>query len=140
MITADHGPAMSGAHNMIVCARAGKDLASSLVSGFFTIEDRFGGLLDGATAQFTVAFDCGLIANDFVNKAKKEGVLIIGIGHPVKSINNPDKRIILISEYAKEHFLHTPLLDYARKVEQITTKKKPNLILNEDGFIALCFV
>ena len=26
-------------------------------------------------------------------KAKKEGVLIMGIGHRVKSINNPDKRV-----------------------------------------------
>jgi hypothetical protein len=26
MVTADHGPAVSGAHNTIVCARAGKDL------------------------------------------------------------------------------------------------------------------
>jgi ATP citrate (pro-S)-lyase len=32
MVTADHGPAVSGAHNTIVCARAGKDLVSSLAS------------------------------------------------------------------------------------------------------------
>jgi len=140
MITADHGPAVSGAHNTIVCARAGKDLVSSLVSGLLTIGDRFGGALDGAARQFTEAFDSGLIANDFVNKAKKEGVLIMGIGHRVKSINNPDKRVTLISEYAKQNFPTTPLLDYAREVEQITTKKKPNLILNVDGCIALCFV
>jgi citrate synthase len=37
MITADHGPAVSGAHNTIVCTRAGKDLISSLVSGLLTI-------------------------------------------------------------------------------------------------------
>lgn len=37
MVTADHGPAVSGAHNTIVCARAGKDLISSLASGLFTI-------------------------------------------------------------------------------------------------------
>ena len=37
MVTADHGPAVSGAHNTIVCARAGKDLVSSLVSGLLTI-------------------------------------------------------------------------------------------------------
>ena len=114
MITADHGPAVSGAHNTIVCARTGKDLASSLVSGFLTIGDRFGGTLDEAAAQFKEAFDCGLIANGIVNRAKKEGVLIMGSGHRVKSINNPDKRIILISECAKEHFLCTLLLDYAR--------------------------
>lgn len=37
MITADHGPAVSGAHNTIVCARAGKDLVSCLASGLLTI-------------------------------------------------------------------------------------------------------
>ena len=45
MVSADHGPAVSGAHNSIVCARAGKDLVSSLVSGLLTIGPRFGGAL-----------------------------------------------------------------------------------------------
>lgn len=48
MVTADHGPAVSGAHNTIVCARAGKDLISSLVSGLLTIvRIMFGTLLFG---------------------------------------------------------------------------------------------
>jgi len=140
MITADHGPAVSGAHNTIVCARAGKDLVSSLVSGLLTIGDRFGGALDGAAHMFTEAFDSGIIPMDFVNNTKKEGKLILGIGHRVKSINNPDKRVTLIKEYAKENFPKTPILDYALQVEEITTKKKPNLILNVDGCIATCFV
>ena len=140
MITADHGPAVSGAHNTIVCARAGKDLVSSLVSGLLTIGDRFGGALDDAARMFTEAFDAGTIPMDFVNNTKKEGRLIMGIGHRVKSLNNPDKRVTLVAEFAKENFPCTPLLDYAREVEQITTKKKPNLILNVDGCIAVCFV
>ena len=37
MVTADHGPAVSGAHNTIVTARAGKDLVSSLTSCLLTI-------------------------------------------------------------------------------------------------------
>jgi len=45
MVTADHGPAVSGAHNTIVSARAGKDLVSSLASGLLTIGPRFGGAL-----------------------------------------------------------------------------------------------
>ena len=40
IVTADHGPAVSGAHNTIVTARAGKDLVSSLTSGLLTIGDR----------------------------------------------------------------------------------------------------
>jgi ATP citrate (pro-S)-lyase len=140
MITADHGPAVSGAHNTIVCARAGKDLVSSLVSGLLTIGDRFGGALDEAASMFSEAFDSGIIPMDFVNNTKKDGKLIMGIGHRVKSLNNPDKRVTLVAEFAKENFPCTPLLDYAREVEQITTKKKPNLILNVDGCIAVCFV
>lgn len=45
MVTADHGPAVSGAHNTIICARAGKDLVSSLTSGLLTIVST--GLLGG---------------------------------------------------------------------------------------------
>ncbi|PIO35250.1 hypothetical protein AB205_0160010, partial [Aquarana catesbeiana] len=85
MVTADHGPAVSGAHNTIVCARAGKDLISSLTSGLLTIGDRFGGALDAAARMFSKAFDSGLIPMEFVNKMKKEGKLIMGIGHRVKS-------------------------------------------------------
>ncbi|MHA1746114.1 MAG: citrate/2-methylcitrate synthase, partial [Promethearchaeota archaeon] len=42
-LTADHGPAVSGAHNAIITARAGKDLMSSLATGILTIGPRFGG-------------------------------------------------------------------------------------------------
>jgi ATP citrate (pro-S)-lyase len=41
MVTADHGPAVSGAHNTIVCARAGKDLVSCLASGLLTIVRKY---------------------------------------------------------------------------------------------------
>ncbi|XP_053309007.1 ATP-citrate synthase isoform X1 [Spea bombifrons] len=140
MVTADHGPAVSGAHNTIVCARAGKDLISSLTSGLLTIGDRFGGALDAAARMFSKAFDSGLIPMEFVNKMKKEGKLIMGIGHRVKSINNPDMRVQILKDYVKQHFPATPLLDYALEVEKITTSKKPNLILNVDGLIGVAFV
>lgn len=52
-MTADHGPAVSGAHNTIVTARAGKDLVSALCSGLLTIGPRFGGALDKAAEMFT---------------------------------------------------------------------------------------
>ncbi len=73
MVTADHGPAVSGAHNTIVCARAGKDLVSCLTSGLLTIGDRFGGALDGAAKQFSEAYDAGLSPMEFVNKMRKDG-------------------------------------------------------------------
>lgn len=46
MVTADHGPAVSGAHNTIVCARAGKDLVSCLASGLLTIVSTNCGSID----------------------------------------------------------------------------------------------
>lgn len=140
MVTADHGPAVSGAHNTIVCTRAGKDLVSSLVSGLLTIGDRFGGALDGAARQFSEAFDKGLLPMEFVNDMRKKGQLIMGIGHRVKSLNNPDKRVEIIKNFVKQEFPCTPLLDYALEVEKITTSKKPNLILNVDGVIGVSFV
>lgn len=140
MVTADHGPAVSGAHNTIVCARAGKDLVSSVVSGLLTIGDRFGGALDGAAKQFSGAYDSNQHPMDFVNAMRKKGQLIMGIGHRVKSINNPDVRVKIIKEYVMEHFPSKPLLEYALEVEKITTSKKPNLILNVDGVIATSFV
>lgn len=123
MVTADHGPAVSGAHNTIVCARAGKDLVSSLVSGLLTIGDRFGGALDGAARQFSEAYDSGMIPHEFVNTMRKKGQLIMGIGHRVKSLNNPDMRVKLMKDYVKQTFPATPLLDYALEVEKITTSK-----------------
>lgn len=64
----------------------------------------------------------------------------MGIGHRIKSINNPDIRVKIIKEFVIENFPAHPLLDYALEVEKITTSKKPNLILNVDGIIATSFV
>ncbi len=139
MVTADHGPAVSGAHNTIVAARAGKDLISSIVSGMLTIGPRFGGAVDGAAQMFSQALDEGKTPQQFVNEMKQKGVNIQGIGHLVKSIHNPDMRVTIIKEYAKKNFKKTPVLDYALEVEKITTSKRDNLILNVDGCIGVCF-
>jgi citrate synthase len=140
MLTADHGPAVSGAMNTIITTRAGKDLISSLVAGLLTIGSRFGGALDGAAEEFTKAYDKGLSPRDFVDTMRKENKLIPGIGHRVKSRNNPDLRVSLVKEYVKANFPRTPLLDYALAVESVTTSKKDNLILNVDGAVAVAFV
>ncbi|KAJ5539581.1 hypothetical protein N7504_000809 [Penicillium tannophilum] len=140
MLTADHGPAVSGAMNTIITTRAGKDLISALVSGLLTIGSRFGGALDGAAEEFTKAFDKGLSPRDFVDSSRKANKLIPGIGHKVKSRNNPDLRVELVKEFAKKHFPSTKLLDYAIAVETVTTSKKDNLILNVDGCVAVCFI
>jgi ATP citrate (pro-S)-lyase len=140
MVTADHGPAVSGAHNAIVAARAGKDLVSSVASGLLTIGPRFGGAIDGAAQSFSDAYDRSLTPAQFVEEMKRKGENIQGIGHLIKSVNNPDMRVTIMKEYAKKHFKSTPLLDYALEVEKLTTAKKDNLILNVDGCIGICFV
>jgi ATP citrate (pro-S)-lyase len=140
MVTADHGPAVSGAHNTIVAARAGKDLVSSLASGLLTIGPRFGGALDEAAIMFAKASDAGMDAEQFVKDMRKENKLIMGIGHRIKSLANPDKRVEIIKQYALDHFSDNTVLTFALSVEQVTTKKKENLILNVDGCIAVCFV
>jgi ATP citrate (pro-S)-lyase len=140
MLTADHGPAVSGAMNTIVASRAGKDLISSLASGLLTIGSRFGGALDEAASMFSDARDTGLTPREFVDKSRKANKLISGIGHKIKSVNNPDLRVELVKEYAHKHFPSHSLLDYALAVEKVTTSKKDTLILNVDGCIAVCFV
>merc|ERR1719181_2495794 len=130
MVTADHGPAVSGAHNTIVTARAGKDLVSSLCSGLLTIGPRFGGALDDAAKMFAEAQASGLAPKDWVEKMKKGNKLIMGIGHRIKSLANPDQRVVLIKEFAQKHFSDNSILNYALGVEQVTTKKRANLILN----------
>ncbi|KAI1214478.1 citrate synthase [Annulohypoxylon truncatum] len=140
MLTADHGPAVSGAMNTIITTRAGKDLISSLVSGLLTIGSRFGGALDGAAEEFSKAADNGLSPREFVDTMRKQNKLIPGIGHRIKSRNNPDLRVELVKEYVLARFPSHKLLDYALAVETVTTSKKDNLILNVDGCIAVCFV
>ncbi|KAK8134408.1 ATP citrate lyase subunit 1 [Apiospora sp. TS-2023a] len=140
MLTADHGPAVSGAMNTIITTRAGKDLISSLVAGLLTIGSRFGGALDGAAQEFSKASDSGLSPREFVDSMRKQNKLIPGIGHRIKSRNNPDLRVELVKEYVLAKFPNHKLLDYALAVESVTTSKKDNLILNVDGCIAVCFV
>jgi citrate synthase len=139
-IVADHGPAVSAAHNAIVASCAGKDLISSLASGLLTIGPRFGGAIDDAAREFKRAHDSGLTAEQFVNQMKSAGMNIPGIGHRIKSVKNPDKRVELLIGYARENFARTDLLDYALLVQEITTAKKGNLILNVDGCIGILFM
>jgi ATP-citrate lyase alpha-subunit len=137
---ADHGPAVSGAHNAKVTARAGKSVVESLVTGLLTIGPRFGGAIDGAAEHFKYAHDNNLNPAEFLNHMKKLGIPIPGIGHRIKSLRNPDLRVVGLKKFAAEHFPSTPLLDYALTVEQLTTSKKDNLILNVDGTIGILMV
>ena len=137
---ADHGPAVSGAHNAKVTARAGKSVVEALVTGLLTIGPRFGGAIDGAAEHFKYADDNNLSPKEFLAYMKKKGIPIPGIGHRIKSLKNPDLRVTGLMNFAAEHFPATPLLDYAKTVEALTTSKKENLILNVDGTIGILMV
>ena len=61
---------------------------------------------------------------------------VSGIGHKIKSVNNPDLRVELVKEYVRKNFPSHSLLDYALAVEKVTTSKKDTLILNVDELLA----
>mmetsp|Transcript_1264 Transcript_1264/g.1866 ORF Transcript_1264/g.1866 Transcript_1264/m.1866 type:complete len:744 (-) Transcript_1264:684-2915(-) len=140
VLCADHGPCVSGAHNAIVTARAGRDLVSAVASGLLTIGPRFGGAIDGAARGFKDAVAAGQSPSEFVELMKRQGRRVMGIGHKVKTRENPDARVELIDQFVREHFPTQKYLDYARKVEDYTLSKAQNLILNVDGCIAAAFL
>ena len=140
VICADHGPAVSGAHNAIVASRAGKDMISSLCSGLLTIGPRFGGAIDGACKYWHDCVSKQTNTQDFVNTMKAKGEKIPGIGHRVKSKSNPDLRVEILQKFARDNFPSTKYLDFALEVEQITLAKTEKLILNVDGCLAALFL
>jgi ATP-citrate lyase alpha-subunit len=140
-LTADHGPAVSGAHNAIITARAGKDLMSALASGVLTIGPRFGGAISDAAKYVRQALKDNMEPLKFVGYMKDVvKVNIPGIGHRIKSVQNPDVRVQLLKEFVFKNFEKHPHLDFALEVEKITTSKRNNLILNVDGCIGITFL
>ncbi|CAF1920768.1 unnamed protein product [Brassica napus] len=140
MLCADHGPCVSGAHNTIVTARAGKDLVSSLASGLLTIGPRFGGAIDDAARYFKDTCDRNLTPYEFVEGMKKKGIRVHGIGHRIKSRDNRDKRVELLQKFARSNFPSVKYIEYAVTVENYTLSKANNLVLNVDGAIGSLFL
>ena len=115
-------------------------MISSLVSGLLTIGDRFGGALDGSAQMFAEAYDKNMTPQEFVTSMRKSNKLILGIGHKIKSRTNPDLRVSIVKDYVLSNFPNSQCFKYALEVEQITTAKKDNLILNVDGAVGVAFV
>jgi len=131
----DHGPHVSGAVNVMISARAGKDLVSSLASGLLTVGPRFGGAINDAAKGWIDGVEKELSGKDFVDTYKVNGGIIPGIGHKKYRIDMPDPRIEVLAKFGGNsngdaHF------NFARSVEEVTATKKGNLILNVDGAIA----
>lgn len=141
MLAADHGPCVSGAFATIMASCAGIGLSQSVAAGLIMIGPRFGGAVTDAAKYFRY----GLLnyPNDipgFLTDMKKNVGPVPGIGHRVKSLKNPDKRVQVLKETVVELGLRTPTLDYAIEVEKVTTGKKDNLILNVDGCMACILI
>jgi ATP citrate (pro-S)-lyase len=131
----DHGPYVSGAINTIVAARAGKDLTSSLSAGLLTIGPRFGGAVNAAAGAWLEAAN-GTNPKDFVVNYKDNGGIIPGIGHKKYRIDMPDPRVDVLVKKFSGTSNGDRYLKFAKGVEEVTTSKKGNLILNVDGAIA----
>ena len=140
MLSADHGPCVSGAMGTIIAACAGIGLSQSVAAGLIMIGPRFGGAVTDAGRYFKHAVDNKMSVDEFLTYMKKNVGPVPGIGHRVKSLRNPDKRVKELVGYVKSLNIKTPCLDFALEVEKITSVKKDNLILNVDGTMAAVLV
>jgi len=140
MLSADHGPCVSAALTTIVAACAGIGLSQAVAAGLIMIGPRFGGAVTDAGRYFKYAVDNRMTVDDFLAHMKKNVGPVPGIGHRVKSVRNPDKRVKELVSYIKGLGIPAPHLDFALAVEKVTSAKKENLILNVDGTMAAVLV
>lgn len=136
MLSADHGPCVSGAFATILGACAGLSMSSAVAAGTLMIGPRFGGAVTDAGRYFKHGAEN--FANDipgFLAYMKKNVGPVPGIGHRVKSAKNPDKRVQTLIAFVKKEKFKSPCLNFALEVEKVTLDKKDNLILNVDGCI-----
>jgi len=136
MLSADHGPCVSGALVTIIAACAGIQMAQAVAAGLIMIGPRFGGAVTDAGKWFAYAVANNLSPEAFLTYMKANVGPIPGIGHRVKSSRNPDRRVRELVTYVKSLGIPTPHLDFALQVEKITSAKKDTLILNVDGTMA----
>lgn len=137
MLSADHGPCVSGALATILASCAEIPMAQAVASGITMIGPRFGGAVTDAGRWFKYAVENNMTVDGFLSYMKANVGPVPGIGHRVKSVKNPDKRVKELVSFARSMGRPLPHLDFALEVEKITTTKKENLILNVDGTIAV---
>ena len=140
MLSADHGPCVSGALVTIVGACAGIQMAQAVAAGLIMVGPRFGGAVTDAGRWFKYGVDQQLSPEAFLGYMKEKVGPVPGIGHRVKSVKNPDKRVKELVGFVRSQGVPTPHLDFALAVEKVTTAKKDTLILNVDGAMAAILV
>ena len=109
MLSADHGPCVSGAYATILAACAGIGLSQSVAAGLIMIGPRFGGAVTDAGRWFKYAVDNKMSVDEFLAYMKKNVGPVPGIGHRVKSLRNPDKRVKELVGYVKSLNIKTPV-------------------------------
>lgn len=143
ILCADHGMAVSGGQNVVVTTRAGKNMTESLTSGLLTIGPKFGGAVSSSASNFYNSYQENLSPREMIAEFKRNGKLIMGIGHRVKTVQNPDKRVEILKTFVREQvkydtkYFYGKYFEYALEVEKLTLEKRNNLILNVDGCIAV---
>ncbi|HEY4484782.1 MAG TPA: citrate/2-methylcitrate synthase [Nitrospiria bacterium] len=140
MLSADHGPSVSGALTTIIASCAGIGMAQAVAAGLIMIGPRFGGAVTDAGKWFKYGVEKKMSVDDFLGYMKANVGPVPGIGHRVKSVRNPDKRVKELVGYVRSLKVPTPHLDFALEIEKVTTAKKDTLILNVDGTIAAILV
>lgn len=135
ILLADHGPAVSWATNVIITARAGKDIVSSLIAWLTTIWPKFWWAIQDAASFFFDAVTQNMTPENFVDSMKRKGLVIPWIGHKIKSKYNPDKRCAILYQISQK-IPSSVYLTFALEVEKLTLQKKANLILNVDWYVA----
>jgi ATP-citrate lyase alpha-subunit len=140
MLSADHGPCVSGALTTVIAACAGIGMSQAVAAGLIMIGPRFGGAVTDAGRWFKHAVDNKMSVDEFLGHMKKNVGPVPGIGHRVKSLRNPDTRVRELVSYVKGLGIPSPHLDFALAVEKVTSAKKENLILNVDGTMAAVLV
>jgi len=140
MLSADHGPCVSGALVTIIGACAGIQMAQAVAAGMLMIGPRFGGAVTEAGKWFKYGVENKLSPQAFLDHMKLHVGPVPGIGHRVKSVKNPDNRVKELIGYVKSTGIPTPHLDFALEIEKLTTAKKETLILNVDGTMAAVLV
>ena len=80
MLSADHGPCVSGAYATILAACAGIGLSQAVAAGLIMIGPRFGGAVTDAGRWFKYAVDNKMNVDEFLAYMKKNVGPVPGIG------------------------------------------------------------
>lgn len=158
VLLADKGPCDCAAHCAIVASRAGRDVVSCLCAGLLNVGALYGGAgADDAARCWLAGMESKLSPQKFVERMKRDGIVIRGIGvsnnganpgqqrrqqqpPPPPPLQTTEKRAAVLRQYALASFPSTRYLEFALGVERVTSLKAKSLVLNLDGILGVLFL